>query len=185
MKLWFYVEIHSLTQETRSLTVKSQTQPPLAGRPRTSAVCPTSRNMQLSWLTIKDNGRAFVLFPKGLLMLYLSNEWSYLCHYGKITGSFNRSDATAWEQQPEVQKPATFQPHITQHHNSPSKLILVNAPPYLIQTSSFTCVRHILSPKKPAFSRDTTDKDLDQTCAVTLFSETGGIQEQAPLQPHR
>jgi len=45
--------------------------------------------------------------------------------------------------------------------------------------------RHLPSPKKPAFSRDTTVKDLDQRSAVTLFSQRGGIQEQAHLHPQR
>lgn len=72
-----------------------------------------------------------------------------------------------------------------QHHNSPSKLNLANTLPHLTQTLSFTYKRHIPSPKKPAFLRDTTVKDLDQTCAVTLFSQRGGIQEQAHLQSQR
>lgn len=81
MKLWFCEEIQllfGLIQETRSLTVKSQTQSPSsAGMPGTSALFPVSPSMQLSQPTIKDTSRAFVLFPRGLHKLHRSNGHIY------------------------------------------------------------------------------------------------------------
>lgn len=56
-------------------------------------------------------------------------------------------------------------------HSSPSKLSLLNTPPRLIQTLSFTYKRPIPSPKKPAFSRDTTDRPRPDVCSYPLFAE--------------
>lgn len=141
---WFCAEtqlVFGLTYWRSFLRAKSQAQPPSsAGGLGTCALIPVSHNTQLSGPTIQDYSRALVLFPHRLHKLYLPNEQLYLCQYGKITDSFKQGDGTAREQQPDVQKPATFQQHVMQHHTSPSEL---NTHPHLVSAEFYTQKTHI------------------------------------------
>lgn len=94
---------------------------------------------------------------------------------GKHQAASIKSDATAWEQQPKVQKPA--------HNATPQQPWKTQLHQHLTRTLSFTGSRHVPSSRKPAFSRDTRGKDVDQACADTLFATRGGIQEQIHLWP--